>query len=110
MCLQTATLFAAYSSYPATDRDLAFFIPIDIAVAEIEQVIRKAAGGQPSLLTQIELFDEYQGEHVPAGQRSLAFRLVYQAGDRTLTEAEVNPIHQNIRVALEQQLSASLRS
>jgi phenylalanyl-tRNA synthetase beta chain len=109
--LQTATLFQAYSNYPATDRDLAFFIPIDVSVAEIEQVIRKAAsGGQQSLLTEIELFDEYQGEHVPPGQRSLAFRLVYQAGDRTLTEAEVNPIHQNIRTALEQDCRASLRS
>lgn len=110
--LQTkAMLFSTYSTYPAADRDLAFFIPTDVTVAEIEKVIRKAAGGRKqSLLKAIELFDEYQGEHVPEGQRSLAFRLLYQASDRTLTDAEVNPIHQKVRDALEKQFNASLRS
>ncbi len=110
--LQTkATLFSTYSTYPAADRDLAFFIPTDVTVAEIEKVIRKAAGGRKqSLLTDIELFDEYQGEHVPEGQRSLAFRLLYQASDRTLTDEEVNPIHQKVRDALEKQFNVSLRS
>lgn len=110
--LQTkSTLFSTYSTYPAADRDLAFFIPTDVTVADIEKVIRKAAGGRKqSLLTVIELFDEYQGEHVPEGQRSLAFRLLYQACDRTLTDEEVNPIHQKVRDALEKQFKVSLRS
>lgn len=110
--LQTkATLFATYSTYPAADRDLAFFIPTEVTVAEIEKVIRKAAGGRKqSLLTAVELFDEYQGEHVPEGQRSLAFRLLYQACDRTLTDEEVNPVHQKVREALEKQFKVSLRS
>ena len=110
--LQTkATLFATYSTYPAADRDLAFFIPTEVTVAEIEKVIRKAAGGRKqSLLTAIELFDEYQGEHVPEGQRSLAFRLLYQACDRTLTDEDVNPVHQKVREALEKQFNVSLRS
>ncbi|NJK41572.1 MAG: phenylalanine--tRNA ligase subunit beta [Acaryochloridaceae cyanobacterium SU_2_1] len=106
-----ATLFSAYSSYPAADRDLAFFIDSTVSVAEIEQTIWKATGGrQASLLKIVELFDEYQGEHVPVGQRSLAFRLVYQSRDRTLTDAEVNPLHQKVREALEKQFQVSLRS
>ena len=109
------TRFQPYSTFPAMDRDLAFFVPTTITVAEIEQAIRAAAqGSSPEttacLLDSVELFDQYQGEHVPEGQRSLAFRLIYRAGDRTLTDDEVNPIHQQVRVALETQFQASLRS
>ena len=83
-------VFQSYSTYPAVDRDLAFFIATDTPVQEIEQVIKKAAkGGQ--LLDSVELFDEYRGESVPEGQRSLAFRLIYRANDRTLTEEDVTP-------------------
>jgi phenylalanyl-tRNA synthetase beta chain len=104
-----AAIFSTYSSYPAVDRDLAFFIATDTPVQEIEQVIWKAAqSGQ--LLDSVELFDEYRGESVLDGQRSLAFRLVYRAGDRTLTEEDVTPIHEQVRQALVDQLNASLRS
>ena len=56
------------------------------------------------------LFDEYRGENVPTGQRSLAFRLVYRAGDRTLTDKDIEPIHQKVRAALEKAYQVSLRS
>ncbi|MGL4622185.1 MAG: hypothetical protein ACRCZS_24520, partial [Chroococcidiopsis sp.] len=66
------------------------------------------AGGQ--LLESVELFDEYKGQGVPAGQRSLAFRLVYRASDRTLTDAEVEPVHQKVRESLVEKFSLNLRS
>ena len=96
------TLFQPFSQYPAVDRDLAFYLPTAVSVSEIEKVIHKAAkvAKQP-ILNQVELIDEYRGEHVPEGQRSLAFRLFYRALDRTLTDEDVNPVHQNIRDALE---------
>jgi phenylalanyl-tRNA synthetase beta chain len=106
---EAAAAFKTYSTYPAIDRDLAFFIRTDTPVHQIEQVIWKAAkSGQ--LLDSVELFDEYQGESVPEGQRSLAFRLIYRADDRTLTEEDVTPIHEQVRQALIDQLNASLRS
>ena len=58
----------------------------------------------------MELFDEYKGESVPEGQRSLAFSLAYRAGDRTLTDADVEPVHNKIREALTKQFAVSLRS
>ena len=58
----------------------------------------------------MELFDEYQGENVATGQRSLAFRLVYRSGDRTLTDAEVEPVHQKVREALVEKFGVTLRS
>ncbi|MEA5570073.1 phenylalanine--tRNA ligase subunit beta [Calothrix sp. UHCC 0171] len=99
--------FKAYSTYPASDRDIAFFAPVKVSVAEIERAINKAA---KELLESVELFDEYQGEHVPQGQRSLAFRLVYRANDRTLTDGEIEPVHQKVREALVEKFGVSLRS
>ncbi|MBD2384399.1 phenylalanine--tRNA ligase subunit beta [Cylindrospermum sp. FACHB-282] len=99
--------FHSYSTYPASDRDLAFFAPVKLTVAEIEKVITKAGKG---LLESVELFDEYRGENVPPGQRSLAFRLNYRASDRTLTEAEVQPVHNQVRDALVEKFGVSLRS
>ncbi|MEH2163265.1 MAG: phenylalanine--tRNA ligase subunit beta [Nostoc sp.] len=100
-------IFQPYSTYPASDRDIAFFAPVKISVAEIQKVITKAG---KDLLESVELFDEYRGENVPEGQRSLAFRLVYRASDRTLTEAEVEPVHNKVREALVEKFGVNLRS
>ncbi|URR35790.1 phenylalanine--tRNA ligase subunit beta [Thermosynechococcus sp. HN-54] len=102
--------FQPFSTYPASDRDLAFFAPAELTVAELSRTIWKAAGGQSSLLESVEVFDEYSGTGVPAGQRSLAFRLTYRASDRTLTEAEVNELHQRIRDSLVEKYAVTLRS
>ncbi len=99
--------FQPYSTYPATDRDIAFFAPVKLTVAEIERAITKAG---KDLLESVELFDEYRGEHVPPGQRSLAFRLTYRVSDRTLTDAEVEPVHQKVRDTLVEKFGVSLRS
>ncbi|NDJ23783.1 phenylalanine--tRNA ligase subunit beta [Nostoc sp. B(2019)] len=100
-------IFHPYSTYPASDRDIAFFAPVKISVAEIEKVISNAGKG---LLESVELFDQYRGENVPQGQRSLAFRLIYRASDRTLTEAEVEPVHNQVREALVEKFGVNLRS
>lgn len=108
---ETGIVFRPYSPYPATDRDLAFYAPLDTSVGELIRTIRKAAATpNGSLLESVELFDEYRGETVPEGQRSLAFRLLYRASDRTLTDAEVDPIHQKVRAALEEKFNVTLRS
>jgi phenylalanyl-tRNA synthetase beta chain len=99
--------FQPYSPYPASDRDIAFYAPLDVAVADIERTIQKTGG---TLLESVELFDEYRGENVPAGQRSLAFRLIYRASDRTLTDEDVEPVHQKVREALEDKFQVDLRS
>ncbi|WP_017656129.1 phenylalanine--tRNA ligase subunit beta [Fortiea contorta] len=99
--------FQPYSTYPASDRDIAFFAPVKISVAEIEKAITKAG---KDLLSSVELFDEYRGENVPDGQRSLAFRLIYRASDRTLTDAEVEPVHNKVREALVEKFGVNLRS
>ena len=99
--------FHPYSTFPSSDRDLAFFSPLPVSVAEIQRLMTKVGG---SLLESVQLFDEYLGENVPAGQRSLAFRLVYRADDRTLKDADVEPVHQKIREALVEKFRVELRS
>ncbi len=99
--------FKPFSTYPASDRDIAFFAPVKVTVSEIEKVITKAG---KQLLESVELFDEYRGENVPQGQRSLAFRLIYRASDRTLTDKEVEPVHNKVRDALVEKFGVSLRS
>ena len=99
--------FQNYSTYPATDRDIAFFATTEISVAELLKAISFAGG---EILESVQLFDEYRGENVPQGQRSLAFRLIYRAGDRTLTDVEVEPVHQKVRESLIEKFSVNLRS
>lgn len=99
--------FKTYSTYPPSDRDIAFFAPVNLTVADIEKAITKAG---KNLLDSVELFDEYCGENVPEGQRSLAFRLIYRSGDRTLTDADVEPVHQKVRDTLVEKFGVSLRS
>ena len=99
--------FRPYSNYPAADRDLAFFAPIEVSVAELERAMKKAGS---SLLESAQLFDEYRGANVPSGQRSLAFRLLYRASDRTLTDEDIEPVHQQVREALAEKFRVNLRS
>jgi phenylalanyl-tRNA synthetase beta chain len=99
--------FTDYSSFPASDRDIAFFAPIEVQVVDMQSAMKQAAG---NLLNSVELFDEYRGENVPAGQRSLAFRLVYRAGDRTLSDTDVEPAQQKVRDVLVEKFGVSLRS
>ena len=99
--------FSIYSTFPPADRDIAFFVPVTVSVDEIKRVISQAAG---KLLESIELFDEYRGDNVPDGKRSLAFRLIYRVGDRTLTDADVDPVQEKIRNALVDKLQVNLRS
>jgi phenylalanyl-tRNA synthetase beta chain len=99
--------FSVYSTFPAADRDIAFFVTDTVSVAEIQRTTQQAAG---NLLESVQLFDEYRGERVPEGQRSLAFRLIYRAGDRTLKDKEVESAHQKVRDALLEKFGVSLRS
>lgn len=92
---------------PPAMRDLAVVLAEEVPHAELLRAIQQA--GQP-LLESAALFDLYRGRQVPAGKKSLAFRLGFSAGDRTLTEEEISSTHQKILQALEKKFSATLRS
>jgi phenylalanyl-tRNA synthetase beta chain len=92
--------------FPAITRDVALIVSEEIPAAAVAATIREAGG---ALVESVMLFDLYQGEHVKAGHRSLAYRITYRAADRTLTDADVEGAHGKVRAAL-QAMGAELRS
>ncbi len=104
---RSTPIFQPFSPFPPSGRDIAFFAQNSISVAEIQRSIEHTAG---DILESVTLFDEYKGEGVPEGNRSLAFRLLYRLSDRTLTDEDVNPVQQKIRDMLEEKFAVILRS
>ena len=95
------------SKYPPSEVDLAFVVPDGVAAAQVERALRATAG---SLLARIELFDAYRGPSVADGSRSLAYRLRFQAPDRTLTDADVAEIRQRCIDETSRRTGATLRT
>jgi phenylalanyl-tRNA synthetase beta chain len=94
-------------AYPAVLEDLAVVVDEEVPAESVQRVIREAGG---PMLRQVSLFDLYRGEQLAPGKKSLAYSVVYQADDRTLTDAEVAGFRQRIVRQLEQQLGAELRA
>jgi phenylalanyl-tRNA synthetase beta chain len=93
--------------FPVMERDLAVIVAESRAAATVEAVIRRHAGG---LLLAERLFDLYRGAPLAPDEKSLAYRLVFGAKDRTLTEAEVDAAMTAVREGLEADLRAHIRS
>jgi phenylalanyl-tRNA synthetase beta chain len=94
-------------AYPAVLEDLAVVVDEEVPAESVQGVIREAGG---PMLRQVSLFDLYRGEQLAPGKKSLAYSVVYQADDRTLTDEEVAGFRQEIVRQLEQQLGAELRA
>jgi phenylalanyl-tRNA synthetase beta chain len=110
-----APLFAhARSTLKVTDlptqppvlRDIAMSLPDDVPAADVVAVIREAGG---PLLESVTVADVYRGEQLGEGRRSLAFRLVFRAVDRTLTAAEADTLREAIAQACRERLGAEIR-
>lgn len=79
--------------FPAITRDISLSMKKEVTAGEIEEIIRKA-GGQ--LLESYELFDIYEGSQLLKGYKSLAYKIVLRAKDRTLTDSDANQIMDKI--------------
>jgi phenylalanyl-tRNA synthetase beta chain len=73
--------------HPPAERDLAVVVPEATPSADVERAIRAGAGTE---LVSLRLFDVYRGVPLGEDEKSLAWRLVFQASERTLTDAEVD--------------------
>jgi phenylalanyl-tRNA synthetase beta chain len=98
--------FVPFSRMPSSDVDLAFEVDDEVPAAAVLDAIRQAGD---DLLVSVEPFDVYRGPGVAAGSRSLAFRLRFQAPDRTLTDAEVGASRARIIEAVQSRVPARLR-
>ena len=108
-CLRLDPVLPGYrepSPYPAIRRDLAVLLDRAQPAGAVLDAIRKTAG---QALASAEIFDRYEGRGVPAGKVSIAFRLVFQRGDRTLQDTEVGKTTERIVAMLGQRFGAELR-
>ncbi len=94
------------SKYPPSEVDLAFVAVQEVAAAAVERALKTAAG---ALLVRLELFDVYRGSGMEQGSRSLAYRLRFQADDRTLTDAEVAEVRERCVAEVFKRTKARLR-
>ncbi|HUV75285.1 MAG TPA: phenylalanine--tRNA ligase subunit beta [Dehalococcoidales bacterium] len=97
-------MFQPIPRFPAIVRDIALIVDAEVSHKQITDIIRKV-----SLVKQVAIFDVYSGEQVPAGKKSLAYRLSYQSPTHTLTDKEVDKVQQQILNSLSRELGATLR-
>lgn len=91
--------------YPGALRDLAVVLDAGVPAVHVQAIIERNA-----LVSNATLFDVYEGAGVADGKRSLAYRVQFQAADRTLVGDEVNRAMARIVSALEREVGATLRS
>lgn len=91
--------FQPLSRYPSAIRDLAVLVPQKVRVQEVLNII-EIAGGE--FLVDVDLFDIYEGEQLPEGKKNLAFHLIFQAKDHTLSSKEIDQLQNKIIKALEE--------
>ncbi len=94
------------SPYPAVRRDIAVLLDRDQPAGVVLDAVR-AVGG--SNLSELEIFDRFEGSGIPAGKVSLAFRMIFQHAERTLTDKEVSKATDKVRVMLERRFGGELR-
>ncbi len=89
--------FEDVTTFPAILQDLAVVVPDEVPAARVREAVL-AGGGE--LLRSAEVFDLYEGHQLGEGRKSLALRLEFRAGDRTLTDEEVAGLRKSIAAEL----------
>jgi len=90
--------------FPSIIRDIALVIDEQVSYQQVKDIIQSF-----TLVRKVLLFDLYTGEQVPESKKSFAVRIVYQSTTHTLTDEEVNKLHQRMVNKLYQELGATLR-
>jgi phenylalanyl-tRNA synthetase beta chain len=98
--------FKALPAFPTIRRDIAMLAPETLTHEAVLSTVKSA---KPQFLEKVELFDVFRGKNVPEGQKSMAYAFTYRNPERTLTDAEVNGVHEKLTQTLQQQLKVSLR-
>jgi phenylalanyl-tRNA synthetase beta chain len=102
-----APRFAGVSRMPVVRRDIAALFPESTSAGAVLEAVRKRL---PPWVKEFEVFDLYRGKGVEAGRKSLAFRIVMQDTDRTLTDSEMEGVVASIREQLLEEFKAQPRT
>ena len=103
----TARPLLKASPYQPVERDFAFVVESSVPA---ESLLRAVRGAERELITDVGLFDAYQGEHVEAGKKSLAVSVTLQSKDATLTEEQIEGVAKKIVAAVEKACGGQLRA
>jgi phenylalanyl-tRNA synthetase beta chain len=95
------------SRFPAVTRDIALLVDANVGVQALTDAI---AEEKPKIVQDVRLFDLYQGPNLPAGKKSLAFRVVMQDTERTLTDAEADAARDALVALWGRRFAATLRT
>jgi phenylalanyl-tRNA synthetase beta chain len=94
--------------YPAVERDTTLIIHKDIEAGAVLDAIRESGVTGADLIEAVTFLDAYEGKSIPAGSRSLSFRITYRSPEETLEDEQVNAIHKAIADYLIDTFKASL--
>lgn len=94
------------SKYPAITRDISFVIDRSVNLNNYYELVRDEGG---VLVEQVELMDSYENEEKWPGKKSYTFHIVYRSLEKTLTNEEVNVMHEKITEKTKQELNAIIR-
>lgn len=100
------SVFKPLPRYPYIERDLSVVVERKVSGEDIKHLISRLGG---DIISSVILFDLYRGESIPEGFRSMAFRIRYQSGERTLTDAEVEEVHSRVVETLVNEVGAAIR-
>lgn len=93
--------------FPAVIRDLAVIVSKDSSADAIPRFVRSRAN---PLIEQVTLFDEYVGAPIPSDKKSLAYSIAYRSRERTLTDEEVNRLHEEVVGAITATFQIEMRA
>ncbi|MFA5144835.1 MAG: phenylalanine--tRNA ligase subunit beta [Candidatus Omnitrophota bacterium] len=99
-------IFTPLPKYPGIARDISFILKEGLSVKDILALLK--GKGQP-LLREIRVADYYKGSQIPLGYRGLTLACLYSSNERTLTEKEVQPIHDLLCETLTRDFAAKIR-
>lgn len=99
--------FKPLPRFPAVNRDLAIVVSGSVAAQDLLDYLEQH---RPQYAESITLFDQYQGKQIEKDSMSLAFRITYRSGERSLTDLEVNKIHTAFSLKVIAAFQAEIRS
>ena len=99
--------YQEFSKFPNVEKDVAFVMKKEKKSEEIENAIRKAGG---KLLKKVEVFDVYTGENVAKDEKSIAYNLVFNDAEKTLSDEEIMTLFNKIIDAVTKECQVTLRS
>lgn len=98
--------YEAVSKFPSMSRDIAVVVDTNVLAQQLVQVATKAAG---TYVTSVQVFDVYEGEHMPTGKKSVSIALTFNNKEQTLETDIVQAATDNVLAALVSELQATLR-